>query len=413
MENLMANQQYDAVVVGSGVIGASLALALSQKTNWRIALIEKGESTLDTLDQFDANQRVTALGLSAKNLLSQLNVWQNLNVEQTCSFERMFVWDEGTDAEIEFLAHDYAAESLGYMVDHYALQSLLHNAIKGDSKISEFYSSQIIDLTLSDGLSNHLGDQFCPADIVIQSENDESKKTKIKANWVFAADGINSLLRQQADIQVRQHAYQQKGIVARIQTEYPHQFTAWQRFLSTGPIALLPLSNGQCSIVWTLGNSECDRMLALDDHSFSKRIETALQSRLGKIELCSNRQVFPLQSKHAESYLKGNLVLVGDAAHGIHPLAGQGANLGFGDINSILDAIGSLSSTDLRMRRVLRRFERQQKLENYSMDSLMTGLESIFASENVVITSLRRLGMKSLNASTLPKSLLAARMLNR
>lgn len=433
-----SNLHYDAVIVGAGVIGASLALALSRKTHWRVALVEQGDSLYvgykrkgdkkqEDKKTYERNQRVTAIGLPAKALLSQINVWQKLGVEQAFPFDNMFVWDENSDGELAFHASDYGVESLGYVVDHFALQTVLQESLAQDphdknphdknhstnpqvmNKVTTYYSTVIDKVTF--------GDENKPARLGLMStlseQNTNSKAINLTADWVFAADGVSSTLRSKAAIQTRQHAYQQRGIVARIQTEYSHQNTAWQRFLSTGPLALLPLNNGQCSIVWTLPNANCEKMLELDDDEFASHLASAMQYRLGKIELCSIRQSFPLQSKQAETYLKGNLVLVGDAAHGIHPLAGQGANLGFGDIRTLLDVIGVMSATDSKMRRALRRFERQQKLENYTMDSLMTGLNGIFASDNVLLSSLRRMGLKILNNSGVLKNFLAARVLNR
>ena len=391
--------RFDAAIVGAGVIGVSLALALSKQANWKIVLIERGSSFLES-SPFESNQRVTALGLAAKDLLQNIGVWQRLTIDQANPFERMFVWDEGTDGELTFNASDYSAESLGYMVDHFALQQHLRKAVTEDSNITVFYETELEETRFDADES-----------VAISINNDE--KIELSVEWIFAADGVHSALRERAMIQTKQHFYQQKGIVARIKTEHFHQHTAWQRFLSTGPLALLPLHDGQCSIVWSVSNSECDKLIGLDEKQFSARLKSALQSRLGEIELSSERQTFPLQSRQAESYVKDRLVLIGDAAHGIHPLAGQGANLGFGDIRTLIELIDSSKASDSKMIRIFRQYERQQKLENYSMDLVMTGLDSIFASENVFISSLRRVGLAFINSNTFSKSLFASRVLKR
>ncbi len=395
-----SNTIYDAIVVGSGVIGASLALGLAQKNNWKVALIEKNSALCDAKFKPEANIRATAIGLSSKKLLTELGVWQRLEESQLCAYENMFVWDENSDGELAFTANDYAVEALGYIVDHFALQARLQDVVEKEHKIDSYYE---FDIESVDANASTVAMRI--------KQGDDAKD--LRGQWVFAADGVNSVVRDFANIGVSQHDYHQQGIVAKIRTEQPHQFTAWQRFLSSGPLALLPLENEECSIVWSVPMQLAEELTELTDADFAKRLASALQSRLGSVEVCSKRHTFPLKSLRAESYVKDSIVLLGDAAHGVHPMAGQGANLGFGDVETLLSEIAELPADHPKLYRALRRYERQQKLTNHTMDSFMTGLDEIFRSENVLLSSLRRIGLRTINKHDSLKSLFAQQVIGK
>ena len=390
------NANYDAIIVGAGVIGSALALGLAKQKNWKVALIEK--NTPISINDKPQNLRATALGLPSQALLEELNVWQELKIEQYSAYEHMFVWDENSDSELSFSAHDYAKDALGFIVDHFALQACLQAAIKETELIECFYNTEILEINSLETFTQ----------VQIQGE-----QSNLSTQWVFAADGVNSSIRSMAGIAISQHDYHQQGIVAKIRTQSPHQNTAWQRYLSSGSLALLPLYSGESSIVWSVTTNEASELCELSEPVFNQRLECALQSRFGTIELCSQRHSFALQSVRAEHYLKNSVVLIGDAAHGIHPMAGQGANLGFSDVASLLQEIGNLTAKDNKMYRSLRRYERQQKLHNQTMDGFLTGLDSLFRNDNVFTNSLRSIGLQTVNKNPLLKSFFAQRVLSK
>lgn len=395
-------KHYDAIVVGAGVVGATLALSLAQQKNWNVALVEK--QTALTGDS-QPNLRATALGLSSQDLLSDLGIWQKLTESHQCAYQKMFVWDENSDSELSFNAQEYGEESLGWIVDHAVLQKTLQDdmaRIKNESNqsLNCFYAAHIESFQQeTSGVSLRL--------------SNESGSFEMSAQWLFAADGVDSQLRAMAGIPTSQHHYQQQGIVAKIQTEQSHQYTAWQRYLDTGSIALLPLSDGECSIVWSAGNSFAEKLLSLSTQDFERHLQNALQSRFGQVELCSKRVAFPLRSVRTERYVQNSLVLVGDAAHGIHPMAGQGANLGFNDIASLLEEIANMAASDSKMPRALRCYERQQKLQNYTMDSFLTGLDAMFRTNSPILHTLRKIGLKVVDEQGFIKSLFAQQVLGK
>lgn len=406
---------YDAIVVGAGVIGATLALGLAQQKGWKVALLEK---SVPVGEQQQANLRATALGLPSQKLLSDLDVWQMLDNENYCAYEHMFVWDENSDSELSFSSSDYGKDALGYIVDHFALQRQLQIQLKNQQPVASkgatidcYYDAQIEEICQQDS-----GVQVS-VKVDVSGEASEKVETDevvtLSAQWLFAADGVDSQVRTMAHISMSQHDYQQDGVVAKIRTEHAHQHTAWQRYIDDGSIALLPLNNGECSIVWSVTKPQAAELLSLSDQKFVKRLESVLQSKLGTIELCSKRFSFPLRSVRAEQYLKNSVILLGDAAHGIHPMAGQGANLGFNDVAKILEEIADMPAQHSKMYRAFRRYERQQKLNNQTMDGFLTGLDSVFRTDNVLVHSLRRVGMKMINEQPLIKSMFANQVLGK
>lgn len=393
-------QQYDAIVVGAGVIGATLALGLAEQKGWHVALIEKTTIAKEPLQD---NIRATALGLPSQQLLVELGVWQQLEHAQQCAYGKMLVWDENSDSQLSFDATDYHEDCLGWIVDHNALNLYLQEKLlqsEKRNKIECFYESQV-------GSVKQL-EATVQVDIINQE-----KMLNLSAPWLFAADGVNSQIRAQADILASSHDYHQQGVVAKIRTQKSHQYTAWQRYLSSGSIALLPLSNGECSIVWSAENSQAETLLNLSEQDFTKRLQSTLQSRLGAVELCSKRFAFPLRSVRIEQYVKDSIILLGDAAHGIHPMAGQGANLGLADVSKILLEIANMNASDKKLKRAFRQYERARKLDNYRMDSFLTGLDTLFRTNNPLLQSLRRVGLNFVDQQAMLKSAFAQQVLGK
>ena len=220
---------------------------------------------------------------------------------------------------------------------------------------------------------------------------------------LLAADGRNSTAARLLQVPVVGGTYQQMAIVANVDTELPHHNTAWQRFLATGPLAFLPLSNGQSSIVWSADDELAQELLALSDSEFTERLAEAFEYRLGRVTATSQRASFPLHWHSAEQWLTGRVLLIGDAAHGVHPLAGQGVNLGFGDV-ALLDNLLTTGEPVFQPR-LLRRFERQRKAETVTATHLFTALKQIYAQTNPVLCLARDVGMSLVEKNRMVKRL--------
>lgn len=386
-----SKQQFDVLVVGAGLIGAAFALRLAKRTDLQIALIERAAAI--TANEYP-NQRVVALGQAATDLLTEVGVRDSLGIESCYPYDKMFVWDEHSDGELSFSAADYAKQTLGHLVDSQQCNWQLQQAIGFCNNISTFYEFQAQSLELgADGVSIHTS-ELC-----------------LQAPLVVGADGSRSWVRQQAKIFASGHDYQQRGIVAKISTELNHQDTAWQRFLSTGPLAVLPLAENQSSIVWSADNQRAEELLALSPEELQQAIAQALEYRLGDVSLLSKVVAFPLQSQQAEVYFKRGVVLIGDAAHSIHPLAGQGANLGFKDATALTAVLqqqlaAPRGKTELGELSVLQRFQRARRLDNQQTDLLMSTLHQVFKNDSPWFLSARGAGMNWLSSSVSLKELL-------
>ena len=384
---------YDIVIVGAGIIGAAQALLLVKRLpQIRIAIIDQARQAVFPKN---LNLRATALGQQAKTILEECEIWRQLPNECICAYDKMVVLDEQSEGELTFDSKELGALTLGHIVDHFALQALLQKAVADHSQITEFYECTISEVifpekALEISLENINEANEQPIKVRL---NDGSMQ--LRSKLLIAADGVNSQVREIAGIDVCSATYDQSGIVAVIQTEREHQSTAWQRFLTTGPLAFLPLSNGDSSIVWTVNNSGIEELSNADENTFCQRLQAATQGCFGKLTLKSSRHVFSLNSQRALQYYKNNVVLIGDAAHGIHPLAGQGANLGFADIASLAEQLAEFP--EQLSHSALRRYERQRKANNYAVDTAMTLIQRSFANSITWISLLRGFGMKMIN----------------
>lgn len=388
--NHSANRtQYDIIILGSGMVGSALACALAE-TNLKIALLDKQKPQLDwPIEGYDL--RVSALTYASQKILKHIGAWPDILKRRVSPFSKMQVWDASGDGKIEFSAEDSGVPQLGHIVENRVTQGALFDCIEKHKNIDYLQpvtatnvmaDDNKVELTLDDG-------------------------NILEAKLIVGADGARSWLRQQANIQISTKDYGQKGVVTTVKTEFHHGNTARQRFLATGPLAFLPLPDGYCSIVWSTTSDEADRLVNLDEEIFISELESALgESELGKIESIGKRAAFPLKKQHAEQYCAQRLVLVGDAAHTIHPLAGQGVNLGLLDIATLAEEIISTldKRRDIGDHALLRRYERRRKGDNLLMMSSMDGFHSLFSNENKGLSFIRNLGLNVTNKITPLKS---------
>ncbi len=398
----MKTSEYDVAIVGAGLVGAALAAALiAEPANQHlsIALIEKNDlgSTPDISmqpPQFDP--RVVALTPASMNFLQDINVWERILATRVCPYRFMYVWDDEGTGNIHFSAEALGRNELGFIVE---------NQLVLNSLLEKIHQSQQVDIIRGNALES------------IQLEKNQqqllmSNSEVIRTTLLVAADGGQSRVRELANLPVRVWDYQHKAIVTTVKSEKSHRNTAWQNFLSTGPLAFLPLSDPSeqyCSIVWSIENDKADELMALNDNEFKAALANAFEHTLGNVESVAKRFCFPLKQGHAVDYIAPQLVLIGDAAHTIHPLAGQGVNLGLLDAAALSNEITRASQRGLSLadESLLRRYQRQRKKNNLEIMFLMEGFKRLFGSRHIAVRWLRNTGLKSVNGMTLLKNWMA------
>ncbi|HUA81596.1 MAG TPA: FAD-dependent oxidoreductase [Dyella sp.] len=347
----------DIAVVGGGMVGAAAALALS-RAGFNTALLEaRAPSPWQSGD--DVDLRVVGLAPSSVALLDELGVWTSIRQARACPYARMHVWDAQSGASIDFDAADEGRDQLGYIVENSLVQWTLWQALEA-AGVQRLCPATVNDFeTRSDRIVLDLADQ-----------------ESVGVRLLVAADGGNSPLRQRAGIVTHGRDYTQRAVVANVTTERPHAHTCWQRFLAAGPLAMLPLGDGRSSIVWSLPESEAQRVLALDEEAFMQELGMASDFRLGRVTGTTARAAFPLKLQLARSYQAERFVLLGDAAHVVHPLAGQGVNLGLRDVAELRDTLVAARDhgRDFAAPHVLRRYARRRRsadtLDAYGFDAL-------------------------------------------
>lgn len=393
-------QSFDILIVGGGMIGSALALGLSRQ-GWQVGLIEGAPAgdllaapePAATVDDFEP--RVSAISLASQRLLEQLGAWPRAQAGRHCSYREMTVWDGDGTGRIHFDAAELHARSLGTIVENRNLVRALFEEL-ASSQVALFDGVRVTSWRRDQGV-----------------ELDDGRR--LAAKLVVGADGALSRLRQWAGLPTREWDYDQQAIVCTVRTSQSHRHTAWQRFSPTGPLAFLPLLNETgdehfCSIVWSQDTQEARRLMALDTPAFGQALARAIERELGDVEAVSERFAFPLRQRHAKDYTGDGLVLVGDAAHTIHPLAGQGANLGYGDVRVLLEELGRAKTLGLAPddALVLARYQRRRKGENLTMMAAMEAFKQLFARDELPVRWLRNTGMRWLNNLTPVKNRIAA-----
>ena len=372
------SRRFEVIIVGGGMVGSALACALGQG-GLRVAVIEPKEPQPFQPDQ-GYGLRVSALSIASRNILENLGAWRQLQAWRISPYERMVVWDAGGSGYIEFDAAEAGEPALGYIVENNLVQRALFEASQQNENIRWFCPAK---------LQGYIVDEN---EVIATLENGEI----LLAPLIVGADGARSRVRELAGIQLQQRDYRQQAIVANVGTTLPHEKTARQRFLPDGILAFLPLADGRSSIVWSSDASRAESLMALDDDAFMAELGEAFSHALGEITSVSGRLSFPLSGRHAKTYIKPRVALVGDAAHTIHPLAGQGVNLGFLDIAELSHLLLH-ADRDLGSMHLLRKYERARAGENALMLHAMEGFKLLFNNSNPALALLRNTGLSLTN----------------
>ena len=364
----------DVAVSGGGVVGAACALALA-RAGLQVALVEGTPPSHWRRDRPDL--RVYAFAADNAALLDDLGIWSAVRGARAHPYRRMRVWDAAGGGELAFDADAFGRSELGWIVEHGLLLDRLWAALPGA------------------GVRVH-----CPARLAALEQAGADSEgvrlqlddgTRLQARIAIAADGAQSTLRELAGLEVDRHDYAQRGVVAYVATERPHEDTAWQRFLPGGPLAFLPCADGSSSIVWTLPDADAARMLALDDAAFDRELTQAFDARLGAARVLSPRAAFPLRRQLVRDYVAGRVLVLGDAAHVVHPLAGQGVNLGLRDVAALRDGIlaAQRARRDWDAPSRLSRWGRARKSENALAAHAFDGINRLYGSDGMAATLLR------------------------
>ncbi|GJL44431.1 2-octaprenylphenol hydroxylase [Citrobacter farmeri] len=378
-------QSVDVAIVGGGMVGLAVACGL-QGSGLRVAVLEQREPQPLAADAAPA-LRVSAINAASEKLLTRLGVWSDIVARRASCYHGMEVWDKDSFGRIEFDDQSMGYSHLGHIVEN----AVIHYALWQKAQQSS-------DITL-----------MAPAELqqVAWGENEAFLTLKdgamLTARLVIGADGANSWLRNKADIPLTFWDYRHHALVATIRTEEAHGAVARQAFHGEGILAFLPLSDPHlCSIVWSLAPEEAERMQQANDALFNQALNIAFDNRLGLCRVESERQVYPLTGRYARQFVSHRLALVGDAAHTIHPLAGQGVNLGFMDAAELVDELKRLhrQGKDIGQYLYLRRYERSRKHSAAMMLAGMQGFRELFAGTHPAKKLLRDMGLKL--ADTLP-----------
>jgi 2-octaprenyl-3-methyl-6-methoxy-1,4-benzoquinol hydroxylase len=354
------------------VVGAAAALALARE-GLRVAIVEAHEPPPWRRELPDL--RVYAFAADNAALLEKLGVWQGVLAARAQAYRRMRVWDAAGGGELAFDADALGREQLGHIVEHGLLVDALWRALANEPLV-ERHCPQRLRAIEQDA-----------AGVTVELQDG----ARLRARMCLGADGASSRVREALDIAVDAHDYRQRGLVAYVETGRPHEATCWQRFLPGGPLAFLPCADGRSSIVWTLPEAEAERLLHADAAGFCSELTRAFDARLGEVNAVSARAAFPLRRQLAQRMLEGRVALIGDAAHAVHPLAGQGVNLGLRDVSALVDLLRSGSAPDrdpFSMHR-LQRWARTRHSENALAAHAFEAINRVFSNEAMLATLVR------------------------
>ena len=382
------NRQYDVIVVGAGMVGAAFACLFAQANpKLKLALIEAHQGASYSPEKFDP--RVAALTEKSRSLLECCGAWQSIAEKRVSAYLAMDVWDAEGTGRIRFNSQDVHQPNLGHIVENSLVVESLLNKIQ-----------QLDNIAF-----------LCPVRVASYSDSEQQVSLELEdgrrlsAPLLVAADGGNSTIRQQFNFPTREWDYGHSAIVTTVETEQVNQQTAWQRFMPTGPLALLPLNKAgdqhYCSLVWSQESDEAERLMALDDAEFCQALSLGSEHCLGKITAVDKRYSIPLRQRHATDYVVERVALLGDSAHTIHPLAGQGLNLGLRDVAALAEVLADAArrGQDIGSSNALQPYEQWRRFDTAALAVATDGINRVFSNDNPLLRAARDLALGAVNAA--------------
>ncbi len=386
------SNRFDVIINGAGLVGSSIAIGLA-KAGMSVLVIEF-HPLKKLYPTEDYGLRVSAFTPSSKKWLQYVDAWDGLqHTGRVTPFLHMHVWDEGGRGELTFDAAGTGSDALGWIIDNEATQGVLLDRaqqlenliILDNTKLESFVrKGELVEVTLSNG---------------------DTYETAL----IIGADGGRSLVRDWANIPTTGWSYGQKTIVGQVRPEKSHENSCWQRFLTNGPLALLPLSDGRCSLAWHTTYEEADELLALSPEIFSERLTNGFEGKFGKIEIAGHLGAYPLRLNHAQHYVRENFALAGDAAHSIHPLAGLGVNIGYLDSATLVEELINAKRAGISLgdMTILKRYEKRRKAHNLLIMGSMDLFKRSSTSQSTLIKGVRNLGLSAVDKLPFIKKRLA------
>jgi 2-octaprenyl-3-methyl-6-methoxy-1,4-benzoquinol hydroxylase len=378
-------KEYDVVIVGGGMVGSMLAAALAATHSWqpalRIAVLENQQPesfTPGTNPAYDI--RVSALSGASQNMFENVGAWAGILNRRACPYREMLVWDGEAAGRTHFKACDVDLPELGHIVENRVMQLALLDCLMAADNIDYLCPARLKGYELSE--------QFVTCEL-------DNGLEPITTRLLVGADGAQSTVRQIANIEMERTPYPQHALVATVKTHLPQQDITWQRFQPTGPEALLPLCGSYASMVWYHTEEEVKRLRGLSDAEFLAAMECTFPEELGGIDSIVERSSFPIAKAHAKRYISDRVALIGDAAHTVHPLAGQGVNLGLLDAAALAETImaAQAAGIDPGNRRHLRQYERWRRGENTLMISVLDGFYHAFKPQPLPFRQIRSVAL--------------------
>jgi 2-octaprenyl-6-methoxyphenol hydroxylase len=367
--------EYDLVIVGGGIIGLTLAAALKD-SGLSVLLIEaKVESAAVAKGQAYAVHMLSAL------IYQGIGIWEEI-LPQIATYRRVRLSDADYPNVVEFATTDIGTPDLGYVAEHQALLQPLQDFVKQCPNVTYLCPAEVVNTQYQQ-------------DIVAIDINIAGEERTIRSKLLVAADGARSRIREAAGIKTHGWKYWQSCIVAFVKPEKPHNETAYERFWSSGPFAILPLPGNRCRIVWTAPHEEAKALCALDDEQFLKELTRRYGNQMGKLELLGSRFVFQVQLMQSSRYVLPRLALIGDAAHNCHPVGGQGLNLGIRDAAALAQILQEAKATnkDIGDIRILKRYQSWRQRENLTILGFTDLLDRVFSNNFLPIVLVRRFGL--------------------
>ena len=377
-------KKYDVIINGAGMVGAVTALLLADQGR-SVALIETQLATAMP-DTTHRNLRVSAISKRNLDLLESLELSQYWSSDRIGRYRNMVVWDNHSTGEIEF--NSESNQELGAMIENDLIVAAAQQQLATHPQVDVCYKTQIESFE-----SNN-------RNVTVQLNNDT-----LQCHLLLGADGANSIVRRKLGIDRQEKSYQQFGLVAYLKIENAPKETALQAFNSGGPVGLLPLNGGLFSMVWSLPDDQFNYWLEADETRFINGLQAHINRDFGGIKLMSERKAFPLKKTQANAFYQGRVALLGDAAHTIHPLAGQGVNLGFDDavyLVTQLNGINLKHFDDVTL--ALKKYQRVRMAEVHKTSETMHVLHHLFTNKTAPIKTIRSFGMKSLNQISIIKN---------